>query len=355
MVKTVDSINWDKEYNVFAWDSGYDQDKVITDNGEKIISPSVTEKVASGAYANRISEHSKFSKDKMLIRYNGEEYRVGEFAINVGASGGKKNFEDDRFKNVEEHTRLFSLVAALNPNKDTIKINILMLGLPIATYQKFKKEIVKVYKGKLFEFEVPDKDGNFKTVRLYIKNCNVVPQGVGMYYDYTLNKDGRPKSDDLVDKQYAVLDIGGKTVDGYISYGKNNIIPETVVPVERGITDAFKEVSKKLNNAPYTKIQKNYIGGKETIYWNGEHKFKNLCEDEFKTLAEDIYSTVHNAWVRYLPGTEFILLGGGGGEVVKEHLSYLFSNKVILIDDPQMSNARGYLKLGIYAHNRNKN
>lgn len=354
MINAVESINWDKEYKVFSWDSGYDHDKVETSDGDEIISPSVTEKVSSGAYANRISEHSKFSKDKMLVKYQGEEYRVGEFAIDVGYSGGKKDFGDDRFKNLDEHARLFSLVAALNPNIDTVKIDILMLGLPIATYQKYKKDIVKVYKDKLFKFEIPDKEGKFKTIHLYIENCNVVPQGVGMYYDYTLDQNGRPKSDELIDRQYAVLDIGGKTVDGYISYGKNNIIPETVVPVERGVTDAFKEVSKKLNNAPYTKIQKNYIAGKETIYWNGEHKIRGLCESEFKTLAEDIYSTVHNAWVRYLPGTEFILLGGGGGAVTKEHLSYLFNNKVILIDNPQMSNARGYLKLGMYAHNRKK-
>lgn len=350
----IDSIDWDKSYNVFAWDSGYDHDKVATDSEKSLTSPSVTEKVPAGSF--KISKNSEFSTDRMLVKYLEEEFRVGDFAINTSASGGKKNFEEDRFKNKEELVRLLALVAALNPNKSKIKIDILMVGLPVANYQKYKEAIVKRFKGQFFKFQVPDSNGDYKEMQLYIANCNCVPQGVGMYYDYTLDMQGKPKSKDLIDSQYAVLDVGGKTVDGYISYGKNNIIPETVVPIEKGITDAFKEVAKKLDNAPYTKVEKTYIKGKDTIHWNGEHHIRSLCEEEFKNLAEEIYSTTHNNWVRFLPGTEFILLGGGGGSVIKEHLSYLFKNKVKLVDDPQMSNARGYLKLGIYAQSRkNKN
>lgn len=353
MIKIGD-IAYDKEYKVFAWDSGFDQDKVVTDNGEQLISPSISKRLSDSAYSNRVSEHSKFDFDKMIIRYQQEEYRVGKIAINTVADGAVGDLEKDRFKKDEEIARLFALIANLNPKSENVYVDILMIGLPIATYQEYKKEIVEKYSGKTFTFEIPQGDGKYKKMTLHIRSCNVVPQGVGMYYDYSLDDNGTAKTDELVDRQYAVLDIGGKTTDSYISYGKNNIIPETVVPIDKGVTDSFKNVAKKIDNAPYTRVQQRYIAGKDTVFWNVEHKIKDLCESEFKLLAEDVYSAIHNAWVRYLPATEFILLGGGGGQVTHQHLSYLFDTNVILIDDPQMSNARGYLKLGMYIYNRKK-
>lgn len=324
--------------DIVGWDNGFGYEKIITADN-KVKYPSVIHQPLLNNFLD-INADTVFSKDNMLINYKGNDYYVGNKAIQQSSSGGSSKFNNDKFKEDSELVKFLAGLELMVNNTKEIKIENLALGLPnVSNFRKLKKEIIDTYSGRKFKYSVVGRGER----EVFIDQVVCFPQGIGAFYDEILDMQGNYVKKEMLNARYGLIDIGVKTVDVFIAEG-TDVIRDTVFNMQKGVVNAFKQVAAKLG-VPFNIIQENYIKGNDRIYYDGEHFIKNDCDMAFKNLAHTIYDEIQINWSEHMSRVEFILLCGGGSVSLKEKLEDLFSKKIIMIDDPQFSNSRGYYKL----------
>jgi len=345
-----------KIFDVFSWDNGYASDNFVVGGSkeERLVFPSVTYQPNSKNSIFNITNGSMgFIRDRMILQHEGDEYFIGDYAIEQDGEAGDRKLVKDKFKQKTELIKLLAGAALLAPGEEVIKIKKLMVGLTIGTYRKYKDEIVNQYENKTFRYKVPTLENGSREVILDIEEVICIPQGVGAFYDLLLDFKGQPANGELLQTRYGLIDIGGKTVDAFISQG-DNPIRDSVTALSKGTSDSFKQVGEELDNAPYNLIEKAYLSGREEVFWSGNyHQITEKCKDSLRNLAHDIYNEVEVKWARQIDRVEFILVCGGGAEALTKYLKELFSVKVDKVSNPQFANANGYFKLGVYSSNGN--
>ncbi len=344
-------------FDVIGFDNGYDYVKFVVGPGEenRELFPSVTYKNQASDVSiftvGQVSKVSKFSKDKMIVNYQGEEYFVGDYAFAQDATGGDKDYSDAKFKSPAEVAKFLAGIS-LFKNEKEVKINNLVVGLNVDRYTTHKEEIVDVFEGSTFEFGLSGSEEHHKII---IENVICVPQGIGAYYDQILTIKGKPSNDDLVDSRFALVDIGGKTVDAFIAQGRNPIVG-TDVGFDYGIAKAFQSVSSRIGDGiPETLISHNYINGDKEVFWKGEyHQVEEMVEKAFDELSEKVYTEVLEHWGQHINRVEVVILCGGGSKFIGDRLANIFNVNTRVLDKPQFSNTEGYYKLGIYSSKKKK-
>ncbi len=297
----------------------------------------------------QVSKGSKFNKEKMIVNYNGEEYFVGKYAFAQDAKGGYKDYSDAKFKSSAEIAK-FLAGLSLFKTEQTIKINNLILGLNVDKYNTHKDEIVETFKDSNFKFGL---SGSEQENEIIVDNVICLPQGIGAYYDQILTIDGKASNDNLANSRFALVDIGGKTVDAFIAQGKEPIVG-TDVGFDYGISKAFQRVAAKIGDGiPETLISHNYINGKKEIYWKGQyHKIAGLVSEAFAEVSEKVYTEVLDHWGQHINRVEVIILCGGGSRLIGNRLAEIFKIETRVLEKPQFSNTAGYYKLGVYQKRR---
>lgn len=338
-----------KVIDVIGWDNGFDFEKIVLAN-KKVKFPSVIHQPILEDFVD-VNSSPNFSLEEMLMQFKGEEYFIGEKAIQQSGSGGDRKFSDEKFKERSEIVKLLAGIELLIADEDYegVRIQNLALGLNIKAFREYKEEIEKIYTARWFEYLVPSGDG-YKKRKIYVSKATCFAQGVGAFYDELLDLEGQPVNGDLLDSRYGLIDIGGKTVDGFIA-DSTDVIRDTVINLKQGTTNAFKRASARLDNIPFNLIQEAYLQDKTKVYYDGNYDIVEPCSREFKRLASDIYDRIQVTWSDHLARMEFVMLCGGGAFALKDHLEELFNKRVIVIADPQFSNARGYYKLGKFMQN----
>ncbi|TDX45399.1 ParM/StbA family protein [Orenia marismortui] len=341
-----------KVFDVVGFDNGYDCVKIVVGPGEedKVLFPSVTHQpdpVSNFSIfsISKISNNVTFNKEKMIIEYQGKEYYVGDYAVSQDARGGTKNFSDEKFQEPSEIVKFLAGIS-LFTDDDKIKINNLVLGLNVEKYNQYRDKMIKVFKDKTFEYKLSKSD---KITQIEIKNVICVPQGIGAYYDQALTLEGSPSNDELANSRFGLIDIGGKTVDAFISEGMEPIVG-TDIGIQYGMSNSFKNVAENLgDDIPYNLIAQNYLKGEESIFWKGkEYNVIENCKKGFNQFAQKVYDEITKTWDQQLYRTRSVLLCGGGARIVGDELSEMLPVEVNVLNNPQFSNANGYYKLGVY-------
>lgn len=333
-------------FEIVGFDNGYDYVKLVVgaDEGGKQKFPSVTYKPSGDDLKTDVSAQD-FRLDKMEIEFEGKEYYVGDYAVEQDSMGGEKDFSDDKFKNPSEIVKLLASIS-LYLNEQEAKINKLVVGLNVENYKKLKDDIIKVFQNSNFTFKL---GSNKKITTLSIDDVLCVPQGIGAYYDQILDYDGIAINNDLLESRYALIDLGGRTLDGFIAKGIN-VIRGTDLGTNHGMSDAFREVARELgDDIPYNLIEQKYLKAKNKVFWKGRKRnIDSLCRQAFNNLAERIYKQLINKWDKQLNRVEFILLCGGGAKYLEDILKDMFDIEVKKVNNSQFANANGYYKLGVY-------
>lgn len=372
------------EIDVLGWDNGFGQEKLFTvTNSRKYKGEPLTEDekaqgltqnekeqgikkarfasihmTVSGTSAISNSFASDFSYEKMDIEYNGTEYFIGPYAIIQDPSGGIRNFNPYKYKEETEIAKLGAGLALLFPEDGKISIKNLVLGVSIRIYKKsVVKELNDIFRKKTFKFTYPRiaKSGEIrkKDLIVEIENVTVIPQGIGSIQDVIFDINGRLREDNnILDARYGVIDVGTNTVDGFIRMGFNMHIEGSEFGIEDGTSDVYRRIASKLGIPNYyNQLEYLHIQGKNSIYHNGQEiDFSEILKDEFEEFAKKIYGkSGRDRWNRYLESLHRIILTGGCANYLKDTLEKLFKPIPIVVpDDPQFSNARGYYKNGIF-------
>lgn len=318
--------------------------------------PSVhMELISSGSMSNSFA--NDFSLNKIDIEFNGKEYLFGDYAIQQDPKGGIKDFNPLKYKHDTEIAKLCAGLALMFPEDNRIVIQNLILGVSLRVYSKaIAKDVINTYKDKVFEFSIPrlsERTGEIrkKKIMLEIQNVDVLPQGIGATQDMIFDINGQLIDEgEIMELRFGVIDIGSNTVDGFIRDGYDPV-EDSDFYMEHGTSDVYKRVAKQLGilnrqNA----IEMLSVQGKVSIFHNGQEKtFKNKVDNAFGHFADEIYQMAYDRWNRFLETVHKIILCGGCSEMVKEHFIDAFKPvKVMVPQDPQFANARGYYKYGFF-------
>ena len=372
------------ELDVLGWDNGFGQDKLFTViNSRKYKEEPLTEEeiaqgltkaekekgikkarfasihmVISGDSAMSNSFANDYSFEKMDIEYNGTEYFIGPYALIQDPSGGIRNFDPHKYREETEIAKLGAGLALLFPDDGKIIIKNLVMGVSIRIYKKsVVKEINDLYKNKTFKFTYPrmTKTGEIRRKELIVEinNVTLIPQGIGSIQDVIFDINGRLiEENGILDSRYGVIDVGTNTVDGFIRQGFNTHIEGSEFGIENGTSDVYRRIASKLGIPNYyNQIEYHHTQGKNSIFYYGqERNFGEILRSEFEAFAKEIYAKSGRAvWNRHLETLQKIVLTGGCAYYLKDTLEKLFKPIPIVIpDDPQFSNARGYYKNGIF-------
>lgn len=214
----------------------------------------------------------------------------------------------------------------------------LCLGIPLAYYTR-KEEL----KNRLAAYSVSG-----DTVRF--DNVEVRAQGQGILFDYMLDKNGKFVSDRM-NQNLLVIDIGFNTVD--------------VLGVVNGRPS--KEWSGMLENGGICKVceeLKNHLQI-EFSFNLSEQVIKDVLEKgrisiygaakDLSTpirIAKEAYSNwlsreINSRWNNFIKRADKLILAGGGAYFVDDLKQRYPKEFVFVPDNPEYSNARGFLKFGL--------
>lgn len=344
-----------KKIDILGWDNGYDSEKMTFGENDNLVFPSIAF-IPEKSSINIIEKSSSIRKNKMIISFNDKEYFVGDYAIEQSTNDFKPDLQEDRFKKETETVKFLAGLSTRFPNEDEFVIKNLFAGLSISAYKNknYKKEKENKY-NDTFKYYIPSSNGK-KEVTVTVNNVEVYPQGVTSYFTNILDWKGEPDNIDLLQRRYMLIDIGGNTTDAFIARG-SNVIRGTAISLQKGTSDAFKEVQNKYDNQlSLYNIKTNYED-----YSENEKKTKCIVFDNYKTfditndiknafqnLAESVYTQLTSQWNRKTGTEKYAYLTGGGayslGSYIEGQLPESIEN--IVITDPQLSNANGLYKIG---------
>jgi len=309
--------------NKIAIDIGYGQTKIKYK--EKI----VKFPTSIGLFTNTGIEYG----DTNIYEFEGEKYLVGsENVLNESFSTMDFNFILKFSPLIIYHIlKKFDLAGRPKP----FQVN---TGLALVDWTQ---ENLKKFKERLSNFEV-----NGEKVNIDVK---LVPQGVGIYMNYSKNGSKvKEENLDLSKMNVVVIDIGYNTINLlHINKGKFQRPTSKSYP-GHGVSSLIKPFRLFLENKFKTKFTDQEAMGyaiEEKMKWNGieQKDIIDYIKDEKRKFVLKLFKSVLQDELPLLGRSDMVLISGGG--------AYLLQNAKLpphyVIDDEPMefSNVKGYYQL----------
>lgn len=326
---------------ILSVDFGHSSIKGCSNKKKDLLFPKI---IANEVKEVEIPDFAEIDPLEMIrIKYKEEEYMLGDLAREQSDIAHSSVHGDDL---ITEETKLCILttIAQLTDNADNIQLT---TNIPVSQYDykidEFRELLgeEEIYTIGLYDYN----QNKYKTKRFQIDDIIIKPQGFYSLMHYLLNDDGDVKLDKKKEasKLNMVIDIGHFSTDVYIvNRLKEKKFPPTVNI--SGMSKAYDRIGKRLK-LDHNIIRKDF----ELTSHIKDKKIKNinisnLVEREYKRLFDIIFSDIQNN-IPFFSNVDNILLTGGGAKPMKKYFDNIDVN-IILIENPQFSNAIGGLKYG---------
>ncbi|WP_045906020.1 ParM/StbA family protein [Clostridium botulinum] len=340
-----------------AIDLGYGQIKGINQDNKRVIFPSI---ISSGkdrsldTFFNSIDNIVDNIHVKILDEYfNEKEYFVGELAKRQPSNSSFIN-RDNKINSEENKVLLATALGLLIPNDlpNDSKIHI-VTGLPLEHFIKQKQALNDMLKD--FEHTIKFVDHNFsRNIKFEESNITLFPQGAGAIFS-KINND---ISSLLIKETFiGLIDVGFKTTD--IVVFRINKDKEPVFEQEMsatldglGMINIYNTMDKAFtdNSRDGSKLnteQLMLLCEEGKIFFKGDYiDLKKDLIKARKTLSTNIINKADGLWGSRKNSFNSIMIAGGGGKVLYNHLKLIEPNMCQLIDNPEFANAIGYLEFG---------
>lgn len=249
----------------------------------------------------------------------------------VNYSIGEGEFSTDWNKSRKENLIPMLFYSIAKCSKDSI--NKVVIGLPIQQYKKEKESLKRLIEGnRLKEITM---DGERRNI--LIEDIEIAPEGAAAYYNLSLDM-----KNIISNRQLMIIDVGGRTTD--ICLFKNRYIADVkTVPI--GMLNIYQEIVDHIN----TEYVESFIleDGeqilKEGLLINGEYKDINFIKP---ILIKNFNSIWKEVQLKFNTSAGYILLTGGGSEVLKKAFKNRLGNNLLISDNPLFDNAIGFKKVG---------
>ncbi|ACB85919.1 ParM/StbA family protein [Natranaerobius thermophilus] len=278
--------------------------------------------------------------DDLQIKIGDEHFFIGDLAIRQSEVASRSLGKD---RSQDKNARVLMLTAlSLLSSWDKQGFN-LVTGLPTNFYAAFAEEWESTLNG---EFKTKMKIGGKTQERSFqIEEVTTLPQPFGTLYDQVLNSVGKVVDRDLTDSKIGIVDIGFKTTDLAVSDGMEFINPLSF-STTTGLSNVNRLVNEKLRHE--FKIDReehqldDCINSQKIMVAGKSEDISSWVREALQTVSDKISVEIESKWD--YRDFDTLLLTGGGGEMLYPYLKDKFPN-LVLVEDPQTANVRGYQKL----------
>jgi len=208
---------------------------------------------------------------------------------------------------------------------------VLVTGLPPTFYYKKRaEELSELIK----EQWITDDMGKPILLPEIIK---VIPQGAGIFFSFVINHPS------IFEENVLVVDIGYYTLD-IVFFTKGKYVEGAAMSFSMGVKRIYDEIRKKFGRI-HGVFSKDDESIEEIIrygkYTHSGKEYQLNVTDIINSYRNMISSTIKSRLGDMVKLIDYILVGGGGVNLFRETMS-----GVILVEDPQFANARGFYLYG---------
>lgn len=225
-------------------------------------------------------------------------------------------------------------------------IDMLILGLPVNTFEKYNQALAKRVIGK---HPVPfrDKDGVVSIREYEVRNCRVIPQPIGAFFDYSTKTRTYER---MRSQMNLLIDIGYYTLDWLVADGIKMVNARSgahnggMSAVIRAMADAIgTQIGEQISDLSI--LEEAIRSGTNPSFYGKQF---DITEHRKlgKAKAEQFVSVLVNKVGSSLDISN-IILAGGGADFFRDVLADKFPNhEIITTSDPVFANVRGFQRAG---------
>jgi plasmid segregation protein ParM len=229
------------------------------------------------------------------------------------------------------------------------KIDLLVLGLPLTTYQSHRDALREKMTGghKIFNPNRATNPSAPEFMSVEVAAVRVVPQPVGAFFNYSIP---RGIYDEMNQQRNLVLDIGFGTFDWFVADG-NTPIKSRCDANQSGISSVINAVADSLgdvkNNFEIMNRIDKALRTKSSFRCDG--KEVDLMGNHWKYAENAIRESITSmlSGIGNIRDIDNILVTGGGADLFFEELQKAIpGHQLIKDDEPIFSNVKGFQMLG---------
>lgn len=317
-------------------DIGYGHTKVVTEDGKRIIFPSIAKKGEVIELDNLLG-----AKDDYIITINNDIWYVGEMARKESSFATRAFEQTDRYNDEAFQAMLSTALslAAQNTEQDIM----LVTGLPLSIYETSQKEFCSFLKGFSAHTELM---GVTKDVK--VKDAVVFPQAGGIFFSPSCGDIKKGLSENSL---ITVIDIGYRTTDcATFNYSKGSFqfLIEKSFTLDVGMSSVFRPLSraiaKKIGSIDISLEESEAVFQKGVCFKNNKPVDMTYDISRLKNSIAANISEGYRSNAGQGAKINNIILAGGGSIALKNDLLNIFP-EAISVADTQMANALGFLSI----------
>lgn len=309
----------------------------VTDDKESFAIPSV---IGNAVDLTFDMGYSARDLSNLRVKVDGEEYFVGELAIEQ-SEHPYRSLSTDRATNIVTKVMFLTSLAILSEHP--VESFVVTTGLPVKDYTMYKQVYMDTFTGT-HEILL---HGEKKII--HIEKLIVVPQPYGTFCDGLFDEEGEV-DEDFAENHVGIIDIGYGTSD-FIQVKSYRYLERYSSTSANGISSVYRDISNYLST--HHGIHKEDFE-LEDIIRTGRLKIRggaiDISEplrDAKRSLAKKVANEIKSLWSN-LPEVSLIIVTGGGGALLYEELAELLGDDIVLAENSQLANVRGYRNWGAY-------
>ncbi|MEW6741017.1 MAG: ParM/StbA family protein [Nitrospirota bacterium] len=314
-------------------DVGYGYTKIVTDNGNGLITP-ITFRSVVGTYEDGIQVEGLKSSTKEIVTVSNQRFLVGSSALKH--SNRILNGREKGWINSIAYTVLLKYaLQVIEANSVDLTIT---TGLPVNYYKSDKEKLTNLIRDLAQDY----------CINLTVK---VIPQPLGSFFNLLFGSNSTIATPGLSSEKVGVLDIGFYTTD-LITVHELEIVDKQIDSFENGISTALDAISKDIEDTYGMRpdlykteqaVKQGYVKA-----FGAEKDIRFIAQQRLTELAQEITAKAKTIW-KSAADIDRVVLTGGGASLLKSYLN-LYQHATV-IEDAQFANSMGYYKLAkrIYA------
>lgn len=281
-------------------------------------------------------------RNTVVVDVEGVKYEVGKDArLAQDASHGR--VLDPAYSMTDAH---LALIRGALYYMGQPKIDLLVLGLPVNTFEKYNQQLAARVVGK---HPIPSrgKDGEAVERIVEVCNCRVIPQPIGAFFDHAM-KSGT--YDRMRSQMNLLIDIGFYTLDWLVADGVKMVNARSgthnggMSAILRAMADAIgDEIGDQITDL--TILEEAIRTGTRPCFYGKPYDITDQLKLA-KAKAEQFVSVLANKVGNPIDISN-IILAGGGASFFKDVIARKFPNhEIITTSDPVFANVRGFQRAG---------
>jgi plasmid segregation protein ParM len=277
--------------------------------------------------------------------YEGERYVWGnEVNTEKGKFLSTYTTEDRYSQKYYKLLSQFGLASLIKETEGSFDV-LLVTGCPSREKgTKREDELVQIFKDRHVVLM------NDKQKIIHVKECKVLPQPLGSILDLYIDDTGNVIRNEIGTSYIGIVDVGSGTTDcdGIDSL---KAIPDDRHTIPVGVHEIYQRLADYINSK-----NPDVYATPKTVEMQFDHDvykasrrlivpFKEAKERIIRETAEYIINELQIRW-RNRSKFDMIILTGGGAKLMEPWFKQ-FIKDIHVIEDYQISNARGFLKFGL--------